>query len=312
MRLAVLFPGQGAQYPGMGLELAAAHPGARRVFDEAAEVLGISLADVLRSADEEALSATELAQPAILTASVATWEAVRHNFPEPAFTAGLSLGEYSALVASKALSFPDALRLVRERARLMQEAVPRGRGGMLAVLGLADEIVAAICAEASAAGVVEPANYNCPGQVVLAGERIALEEAERLALARGAAKTVWLKVSAPFHSSLQRPAAEGLRRFLASITWRDPVPPVIANATAEPVSRAAELPLLLERQVDHPVLWEQSIRRLVSEGVDAFLEVGPGRSLSGFVKRITKPAFLANVEDTASLAKALDLWGRVC
>lgn len=312
MKLALLFPGQGAQYPGMGQELVAGSPAARAVMAEADEALGFSLSTTIFKGTEEELATTDITQPALLAVSIATWAVLREKGLRPDFTAGLSLGEYSALVAAGSVGLPEALQLVRERGRLMQRCVPPGRGGMLAVLGLATEVVEEICRAVAPVGIAEPANYNCPGQVVVAGEVQALSEVASLALRRGAAKAVPLKVSAPFHCSLQDPAAASLRPLLDKISWRDPEPPVVANVSAKPITRAAEIPAVLEAQVNHPVRWEESIRWLIAQGVEAFIEVGPGRSLSGFVKRIAKPRLLANVEDLRSLSKALDLWGEVC
>lgn len=312
MKVALLFPGQGAQYPGMGQELAENFPVAAAVLAEADEALGFPLSRTIFAGTEEELAATHITQPALLAVSVATWAVLREKGIRPDFTAGLSLGEYSALVASGAVNLSEALKLVRERGRLMQEAVPAGQGGMLAVLGLETGVVEEICRQATALGVVEPANYNCPGQVVVAGEVQALTEVARLATERGATKAVPLKVSAPFHCRLQDPAAVSLRPLLEAIPWRDPWPPVVANVSAQPLTRAAQIRTALEAQVNHPVRWEESIRWLLGQGVEAFIEVGPGKSLTGFLKRIGKPRLMANVEDLRSLSKTLDLWGEVC
>ncbi|MBX6377394.1 MAG: ACP S-malonyltransferase [Clostridia bacterium] len=225
--------------------------------------------------------------------------------------AGLSLGEYTALVVAGSLSFDDAVPLVHKRGRFMQEAVPAGEGAMAAILGLDREAVAAVCRAAGALGIVEPANFNCPGQVVVSGQAAAVAEAVRLARVRGA-KARLLPVSAPFHSSLVAPARERLAAELAQVTVRDARVPVVANAHAGYVQRADEIVSALVEQVTRPVLWEESVRRLLADGVEVFAEVGPGNALAGFVRRIDRRVTVYNVQDVPSLEVVLDRLGGLC
>lgn len=305
MRVAYVFPGQGAQYVGMGVELAEAFPQARAVFDRASSVLGLDLLELCRSGPEDVLQRTENTQPAILTTSVACLEVVRGRIPEPEVAAGLSLGEYSALVCAGSLQLEDAVWLVRQRGLFMQEAT-RGRDtAMAAVLGLPAEAVEDVCRQASAQGVCEASNYNAPDQVVVAGDRAAVEEAVRLARAAGARRAVLLAVSAPFHTSLMRPAAERLQDALERVPLRDAAVPVVPNVTAQPVRRADEIRRLLVEQVASPVRWAQSVRRMAADGVDTFVELGPGTVLSGLVKRCAPGRRTCNVEDRASLDRTV-------
>lgn len=311
-QIAFVFPGQGAQYVGMGRELAEAYPAARRRLDEASEALGLDLVRLCFEGPEEKLAETEYTQPALLAVSVACLDVLRQEGLDADMAAGLSLGEYSALVAAGSLEFAAAVRTVRLRGRFMQEAVPLGVGGMAAILGLDTAAVEAVCEEARAAGWVEPANYNCPGQVVVAGEAAAVDRAVELALQAGAARAVRLAVSAPFHTRMLAPAAERLAGVLASVPIAPARIPVVANATAEFVREPEAIRSLLVRQVASPVLWEQSVRRMVAAGADTFVEVGPGRALSGFIKRIDRKLKVLNVEDLQSLGRVLDSLGRVC
>ncbi|BDG60613.1 ACP S-malonyltransferase [Caldinitratiruptor microaerophilus] len=310
-KIAFVFPGQGSQYVGMGQALAEAYPAARRRLEEAGEALGMDLMRLLFEGPEDALAETENTQPAILAVSVACLEVLRQEGLEPEVAAGLSLGEYSALVAAGALEFATAVQVVRQRGRFMQDAVPLGVGGMAAILGLDTVVVEAICEQARGVGWVEPANYNCPGQVVVAGEVAAVDRAVQLAKEAGAARAVKLAVSAPFHTRMLAPAADRLAEVLAAVPIRPARIPVVANVTAEPVQDPEEIRTLLIRQVASPVRWEQSVRRMVADGVDTFVEVGPGRALSGFIKRIDRRLKVFNVEDPQTLAGALDSLGRV-
>lgn len=310
--MAFVFPGQGAQYVGMGKELAEQHPAFRRTFDEANTVLGFDLARLCFEGPEDTLKETANTQPAILTMSVAALRLLTEAGGKPATLAGLSLGEYSALVAAGSLDFAAALPLVRQRGIFMQEAVPLGQGTMAAILGLDNEQVETICQEAQAAGWVSPANYNCPGQIVVAGATAAVQEAVRLAEAAGAAKAVLLPVSAPFHCQMLAPAGEKLAAALAGTDLRDAAIPMVANVSADYVQQAADIRELLVRQVSSPVRWEESVRRMVADGVDTFIEIGPGRALSGFIKRVDRKLTILNVEDAQSLGKVIDLFGRVC
>jgi [acyl-carrier-protein] S-malonyltransferase len=265
---------------------------ARAVFEEADRVLGFPLSRLCFEGPEEELKLTVHTQPAILTHSVAAYRELSAASPErlegAAFCAGHSLGEYSANVASGALRFADAVRLVRERGRFMQEAVPPGVGAMAAILGLAPEQVDAACAEASAGEVVAPANYNTPEQTVIAGHAAAVARASELCLARGAKKAVPLPVSAPFHSALMAPARERMQPLLQAASFADPAWPVVTNVDAAATARASALRDALIRQVDSPVRWVESVRLLAREGVTRALEIGPGSVLAGLIKRIEK------------------------
>ncbi len=299
-KLAYVFPGQGAQYVGMGADLAAEVPQARALFDRASSVLGVDLLDLCRHGPEEVLQRTENTQPAILVTSLACLESVRGRVPDPAVAAGLSLGEYTALVCAGALEFEDAVWLVRQRGVFMQQATGDRDTAMAAVLGLAAEEVERVCQEASHLGVCEASNYNAPDQVVVGGDRAAVEEAVRRAKAAGARRAVLLAVSAPFHTRLMRPAAERLQAALDQVSLRDARIPVVANVTAEPVRRADQIRRLLVEQVCSPVRWMQSVRRMAQDGVDTFLELGPGTVLSGLVKRCAPGAATFHVQDLSS------------
>ncbi len=301
MALAVVFPGQGAQYVGMGVELAEHSPEARDLFVRASEILGFDLLDLCERGPEEILQQTANAQPAILTTSLACFSAVRPFLPPPRLVAGLSLGEYTALVVAGALRFEDAVRVVRLRGLFMQEAAAGRDVAMAAILSLAPAVVEEVCREASRLGLCEPANYNAPDQVVVGGDRFAVEEAIRLAKARGARRAVMLAVSAPFHTSLMQPAAERLATVLEEVPLRDPEIPVVANVTAQPVRRADEIRRLLIDQVANPVRWAQSVERMASEGIDTFVECGPGKVLSGLIRRQVPHARVYAVEDRNSL-----------
>ncbi|HYK43064.1 MAG TPA: ACP S-malonyltransferase [Thermoanaerobaculia bacterium] len=292
MTLALLFPGQGSQFVGMGRQLASESPAARAVFEEADAVLGFPLSRLCFEGPEEELKLTANTQPAILTHSIAALRDLESRFPErlegAAFAAGHSLGEYSADVAVGALSFADAVRLVRQRGRFMQEAVPAGTGAMAAILGLEPEQVAAACEEAADGEVVEPANFNSPEQTVIAGHKDAVERACALCIARGAKRAKLLPVSAPFHCAMMAPARERMRPLLDAASMNDARMPVVVNVDARPVWRAAELRLALLHQIDSPVRWVESVRRLASEGVDRAIEIGPSSVLAGMVKRIVR------------------------
>lgn len=306
MKIAFLFPGQGAQYVGMGRELAKAYPTAMDTFAEADETLNFALSALCFEGPKQDLGKTMNTQPAVLTTSIACFRVLAELGVCPAVVAGHSLGEYSALVAADAFSFPNAVQLVRLRAQYMQEAVPLGSGGMLAVLGLGEEAVRRVCDGAAAAGVLEIANYNCPGQIVLAGAIAALEAAVPLAKTEGAKKCVPLAVSGPFHSSLMRGAAERLAVVLGETDIYDPKIPIVSNVSADYVRWADDVRTALLRQMYNPVRWTESVRRMVEDGVDVFVEVGPGRVLTGLVRRIApRGTVLLNVEDPASLEKAL-------
>jgi len=292
MTLGLLFPGQGSQFVGMGRQLASDSPAARAVFEEADAVLGFPLSRLCFDGPEEELRLTANTQPAILTHSIAALRDLESRFPErlegATFAAGHSLGEYSANVAAGAISFADAVRLVRQRGRFMQEAVPAGVGAMAAILGLDPEQVAAACEEAAEGEVVAPANFNSPEQTVIAGHTAAVERACVLCTARGAKRAKVLPVSAPFHCALMAPARERMRPLLDAVSIGDARMPVVINVDARAAWRAGELRLALLHQIDSPVRWVESVKRLASEGVGRAIEIGPGSVLAGLVKRIDR------------------------
>lgn len=305
--LALLFPGQGSQAVGMGRDVFEASSAAHATFEAADRALGFTLSTLCFEGPEEELRRTELQQPAILTTSIALLRALEERQPQlPAFVAGHSLGEYSALVAAGALAFEDAVVLVNRRGRFMQEAVAPGKGAMAALMGLEPEAVDAACRAAAAetGAVVSPANYNSPQQTVIAGEAAGVERAIALAKERGAKRAVALPVSAPFHCALMRPAAERLAIELARVRFRDPRTPVITNVEAAPNTSAARIPTLLEQQVTAPVRFIESVRKLAALGVTRVIEIGPGSVLTGLVARIERGLARANVasrEDVEAL-----------
>ncbi|HBX43241.1 MAG TPA: [acyl-carrier-protein] S-malonyltransferase [Deltaproteobacteria bacterium] len=289
MGIGLLFPGQASQFPGMGKELHDAYPAAREVFDEASEALGFSLADLCFRGTEEDLRLTENTQPSLCTVSVAAYRVLAEETGiRPLCAAGHSLGEYSALVASGALSFSDAVRLLRSRGRYMQDAVPPGEGAMAAVIGLPPETVQGICRDAGRQGVVEPANFNGGDQIVISGSAVAVAAACEAAKSAGARKVMVLPVSAPFHCTLMKPASERLAPELRAAVPGPFSFPVVANVTAEPYPQGEGVAETLIRQIVLPVRWEECVRRMRGMGVSSFLEVGPGRVLSGLVRRIEK------------------------
>lgn len=305
-KLAFLFPGQASQYPGMGRDLAEKFPEARRVFEEADAVLGFSLSEICFNGSEEALKLTENTQPAILTVSTAAYRALEAHGIKPDFAAGHSLGEYSALVAAGALDFAAGVKLVRERGRYMQEAVPAGVGAMAAILGLSPGEVAEICKKSLAHEIVSPANLNSPEQTVISGHAAAVKRAVEIASQEGAKRAVILPVSAPFHCALMMPAQERLEPDLRAIQFHELNFPVVTNVDAEGVARGEEARDALIRQVSHPVRWLDSMRELIEAGVTIFVEVGPGKVLSGLLRQIDRSVRCLNVEDSASLHSTLD------
>jgi len=310
--IAFIFPGQGSQKVGMGRSLADAYPEARATFDEAEAVLP-GLTKVIFDGPEADLVLTENAQPAILTMSVAAQRVLAAHGIEPAFVAGHSLGEYSANVAAGTMRFADAVRIVRSRGQYMQEAVPVGAGSMAAILGLDADAVARACEEAAQGEVVSPANINGAGQVVIAGATGAVQRAGERAKALGAKRVIPLAVSAPFHCALLKPAEERLEPELRRLAVQNPRVPVVANVDAEPNRDAASAIDALVSQVSAPVRWEQVVRRLASEGVTNYVEVGPGTVLSGLVKKIHKEAVVSNFagpDDLAPLQEALRIQPR--
>ena len=307
--MAFLFPGQGSQAVGMGKALADAFPIVRETMAEADEALGERLSSLCFEGPAETLVLTEHTQPAILAVSVAAYRVLVSKGIVPSFVAGHSLGEYSAHVAAGTMTFGDALRTVRRRGRYMQEAVPVGEGAMAAILGLDPEKVAQACAEAAEGSVVSPANLNAPGQVVIAGAADAVARASARAKELGAKRAIPLPVSAPFHCALMRPAEARLAPELRALTVTDPSIPVVANVDAEVKRTAAEGIEALVRQVSSPVRWEDVMRRLASEGVHKYVEVGPGAVLTGLGRKILRDAAFANIEDPSGLDAVVALAG---
>jgi [acyl-carrier-protein] S-malonyltransferase len=304
-RLAFCFPGQGSQAVGMGRAFHEASAAARAVFDEASDALGFDVAKLCFEGPESELQLTANTQPAVLTVSVAGARLLAERGLAPAVVGGHSLGEYSALVVAGALSFADAVRVVRRRGEFMQEAVPVGTGAMAAILGVELPVVEEICREAAQGEVIDVANINSPGQIVVAGHRTAIERAVALAPARGGKRSVLLPVSAPFHCRLMAPAAERLAGVLTEVSAADPRPPVVRNVDAELTTRAADVRPFLVRQVTAPVRWTDCVARMTREGCRTFLEVGPGKVLTGLLRRIDGALTGIAVEDVAGLDKAL-------
>jgi [acyl-carrier-protein] S-malonyltransferase len=305
-KMAFIFPGQGAQYVGMGKDLAGQFARAREVFEQADDALSMKISSLCWEGPEESLTLTANAQPAILATSVACLEVLRGCGIAPAFVAGLSLGEYTALVSAGSLEFGDALRVVRQRGIAMQEACPEGTGAMAAVVGLPGEAVKRACEEAQGAGLVALANYNCPGQVVISGEKAAVLKASAIATSMGAKRVIPLAVSAPFHCGLMQPARDRMAEILSRTEVRQAQTPVIANAIAQPVSDPGDIRDCLVRQITSPVLWEQSIRLMVGSGVEVFIEVGPGKTLAGMVKKTSADVRCYSYDGRESLETFLE------
>lgn len=305
-KTAFLFAGQGSQAPGMGKELAENFPCADEVFNEASKALGFDVKDMIFNGDKETLMITENTQPTIVTMSVAALRVLEEKGIKPDVVAGLSLGEYTAHVASGSLKFADAVKLVRKRGKYMQEEVPVGKGAMAAILGLDADTVREAAKEASVVGVCTGANFNCSGQIVVSGEVDAVAECCKIATQKGAKRAIMLDVSAPFHCEMLISAGEKLAKEMESVEIYDMKVPVITNVTADYIKNKDDIKGLLKAQVSNSVLWEDSIRRMIADGVDTFIEIGPGKALTGFMKKIDKTVRVFNVEDMASLEKTLD------
>lgn len=304
-KIAFIFAGQGAQKVGMGKDISEFSKKANDVFEMATEALSFDIKKMIFEGDEETLKITENTQPTVLTVDVACYEALIEKGVKPDFVCGLSLGEYAANVASGTMSFSDAVKTVKKRGKYMQEAVPLGVGTMAAIMGLSNEAVLDCCSEASEVGIVEAANFNCPGQVVIAGEVAAVEKACEIAKSKGAKRAMLLPVSAPFHCSMLIPAGEKLKEVLNGIEMSDFKVPLVSNVTAKAVNDKSEIKDLLIKQVSSPVYFEACISYMIENGVDTFIEIGPGKTLSGFVKKINSEVSVLNVEDVASLNATL-------
>src|ERR1700682_815079 len=308
-KVAFMFPGQASQYPGMGKELSEKYPVAKAVFDEADHALGFSISQICFAGTEEDLKLTANPHPAILTCSVAIYRVLEEKGLSPDFVAGHSLGEYSALVAAGALKFADAVQLVRKRGTYMQQAVPNGEGAMAAIMGLSPAIVQDACKRAAQNQVCSPANLNSPEQTVISGHAAAVKRAVELASQAGAKRAVILSVSAPFHSALMMPAQEKLEKDLQKTDFTKLRVPLVTNVDADTTTSANEARDALVRQVSMPVRWEESVRLLIEEGVNTFVEVGPGKVLTGLLRQIERSVAALKVEDEKSLAATVDKIG---
>jgi [acyl-carrier-protein] S-malonyltransferase len=304
-KIGVVFPGQGSQSVGMGKALYDAHPSLKAVYDEASSVLGYDVTELCFAGPAERLNLTEFTQPALLVSSIAAWRLLEPAGIRPIAVAGHSLGEYSALVAVGGVAFRDAVGLVQKRGRYMSEAVAPGTGLVAALLGLTAEVVKEVCRAASSGGVVAAANFNSPGQVVIAGEKAAVERAIALAKEQGCKKAIPLPVSVPVHTPLMQQAADRLSKDLGAVRWSDLSAPLVNNAEAKAISRAEEIQASLIRQLPSSVLWEDTVHAMGNMGVTTFVEVGPGTVLTGLIKRILPDATLLNVNDPKSLDATL-------
>lgn len=304
MKTAFLFAGQGAQAIGMGKELCEKFHIADEIYESASASLGFDVKELIFDGDSETLMITENTQPAILTMSTAALCVVEQETGiKPDVVAGLSLGEYTAHVASGSLKFEDAVKLVKKRGKYMQEEVPIGKGAMAAIVGMDADGVNEVCKKASEKGIAEPANFNCPGQITVAGETAAVEYACEIAKEMGARRAMLLPVSAPFHCSMLKGAGEKLAKELENVEVYDMNVPLISNVTGDYVKDKSEIKDLLIRQVSSSVLFENSLRRMLDDGVDTFIEIGPGKALSGFVRKITKEVKVFNVDNVETLEK---------
>ncbi len=309
MKIAFIFPGQGSQYVGMAKEFIENYEESKEIFDMASSALGYDLAQLCMHGPTEQLNLTENTQPAILAASIAILQPLERRGLSASAAAGHSLGEYTAITAAGGFEFKDAVALVRKRGRYMQEAVPAGAGLMAAILGMERRDVEKTCLEAAKNGIVAPANYNSPGQIVIAGEKSAVEKAMELAKAAGAKKVIPLAVSVPSHCAMMQPAGSRLAKDLESVAISELRIPIVNNAEARFLRTAEELRPSLVKQISAPLYWEDSIRTMTADGFDTFVEIGPGKVLTGLVKRIAKDAKVLNVEDQKSMGETLNALG---
>ena len=303
-KMAFMFPGQGAQYIGMGKDFYDSFADSRKVFETASEVLGFSMEEICFATNEK-LDMTEYTQAAMVTTSIAILKQVEKAGLVPNVAAGLSLGEYCALVAGGVMSFEDAVKVVRQRGILMQDTVPLGKGAMAAVLAFDQEKIEKICEETE--GIVTIANYNCPGQIVISGEKEAVEKASESLRAAGAKRVVPLNVSGPFHSMMLKEAGEKLLTVLEPIEIHDPVIPYVSNTTAKYITGKAPVKELLGRQVYSSVRWQQSVEAMIADGVDTFIEIGPGKTLCGFMRKINRKCKAIHIEKVTDLEKLSEL-----
>lgn len=310
-KIAFVFPGQGAQYTGMAKDFYDSMPECREIFDKATELLDFDMAELCFEANER-LDKTEYTQAAILTATIAILKAVEKTGVKADMTAGLSLGEYCALVANSALSFEDAVQLVRKRGIFMEHEVPDGKGTMAAVLGLQNDIIEKICNEVQEeqGASVQPANYNCPGQIVISGEKEAVLAAGEKLKEAGAKRVIELKVSGPFHSAMLKGAGEKLAEELEGVIFSNMAIPYVTNVTADIMDKdtiSDKIKELLKVQVSSAVKWQQSVENMIADGVDTFVEIGPGRTLSGFIRKIDRTKKVLNIEKVEDLEKLQEL-----